>query len=95
MGKDDTASWPSRYDDLSEMQLLLTARARKVSRITASPFSTMRRIEIEPPEPDKRLRGTGRLQLKILLCEENNPDEPAIEAIFKHDLREVQTLFLL
>jgi NAD-dependent histone deacetylase SIR2 len=36
----------------------------------------------------KRLRGTGRLRPKILLYGENNPDELAVEAVFKHDLRE-------
>jgi hypothetical protein len=55
----------------------------------------MGRIEIQPVESDKRLRSTGRLQLKILLYEENNPDELAIKAIFKHDLQEVRKLFLL
>jgi NAD-dependent histone deacetylase SIR2 len=36
----------------------------------------------------KRLCGTGRLRPKILLYRENNPDELAVEAVFKHDLQE-------
>jgi NAD-dependent histone deacetylase SIR2 len=34
------------------------------------------------------LHGTGRLRPKILLYGENNPDELAVEAVFKHDLWE-------
>ena len=45
-------------------------------------------IETQRAELGKRLRGTGRLRPKILLYGENNPDEVAVEAVFKHDLRE-------
>jgi NAD-dependent histone deacetylase SIR2 len=37
----------------------------------------------------KRSCGTGRLRPKILVYGENNPDEVAVEAVFKHDLQEV------
>ena len=36
----------------------------------------------------KRLHGTSRLRPKILLYGEDNPDEVAVEVVFKHDLQE-------
>jgi NAD-dependent histone deacetylase SIR2 len=45
-------------------------------------------IETQRAELGKRLRGAGRLRPKILLYGEDNPDELAVEAVFKHDLRE-------
>ena len=35
----------------------------------------------------KQLHSTDRLQSKILLYRENNPDKVVVEVVFKHDLQ--------